>query len=75
MKVSLPDDLPQNARLLGGQHPAEARVRKGLGVADEGDPLDLDHAAFDHLEDEIDAVVGPADDARRDAAGEPAAGS
>ena len=56
-------DRAEEACLGGFQHAAQAAV--GIGtVADKGDPLGLDHAAFGHFKHQIHAVVGAADDLR-----------
>lgn len=65
------DDAAQEARLLRLEHLAQATV--GIGaVAHEGQALDLDHLALGDVEHEIDAVVGAADDLRRDGGRDPA---
>ena len=56
-----PNDLAQNAGLLGFQDLPQATV--GIGaVAHEGQTLHLNRLALVDLEHQIDAVVGPADD-------------
>ncbi len=54
----------QPVRLIGFHDAAQAAVVVDL-VSDEIDALDRRHAALEHLEDQVDAVVGLADDHRR----------
>ncbi len=63
------DDRAQKPRLLGVEDPAQSAIGK-LRVADEGDALDLGHAALEDLEHEVDAVVRPPDDLGLDPRGE-----
>ena len=59
------DDRAQEARLLAGQDLPQTAV--GIAaVAGERQPLHLGDLAFADLEDDIDAVVAPVDDARFD---------
>lgn len=65
------NDRAQEAGLLGLDNPAQATIGILL-VADKADALDLGDTALEHLEDKVDAVIGPANDARLNACGDPA---
>ena len=65
------DQRVQDARLFGPQDLAQAVIAE-IAVADKVQPLNLGDGTFGDLEHQIDAVVGQADDARRDGGVDPA---